>query len=275
MGFSKIGIVGLGMIGGSIAELIHQKMPGVSVYGVSRKPETIALALEWNWIKEGGTSIESFPTDLDLVFVCTPISSIPDTVRAVSTHMDSDSLLITDVGSVKGKLSGEDFGLKPGHIFVGGHPMAGTQMSGIMAAEASVIEGCYYFLTPSGTDMDARLEAFLKKLNFDVQMMESDLHDQQVARGSHLPYLMSVLTKMAAKEGLSDIDIAALDPFLASGFRDTTRVAGSPVEWGVDICRENKGEVLEALRRVQARLGELTGLIEGEDWDGLGRFLGS
>ncbi len=241
----KIGFVGLGLIGGSLAMLMREKDPSIQLHASSRTADTIDYALKNRVID--GTNLDH----CDIVFICTPISEIVPNARKLKAR------IITDIGSVKESICDQ---LKDVPNFVGGHPMAGTEKTGIRNASADIVRGKRYLLTHH----HAELEQLLKSLGFEVLVLSPQEHDRQVALASHLPYLMSSLALKTT---------AGVDPRItASGYRDTTRVAHSPAQWGRDICIHNKKNILEGLDRAEKTLTELRALIENGNSSGLEKF---
>ena len=330
MSFPRVGIVGLGLIGGSLAKLIREVFPDTNIVGVSRNQSACTQAIADGVLSAANTEI-SVLADRDLVFVATPIETIVDTVKALQEIL-SPSAIVTDVASVKGDIvaslsasasprqkEGVSKGLRPldpvcgeaaggsvfdeatvgsvfgeaalnpvcgeaagvqgaqpldpkilfseakprkKALFIGGHPMAGKETTGYAASEAKMLIGATYVLMPSTDPRHQVFEAYLKNLKFRVVTMSPEDHDEAVALASHGPYVMACLT---AGSLLKSPYADAGKQLISSGFRDTTRVACSPAEWGTAVCLDNADAVLGFLQSVSADIGTLSALIRAQD----------
>lgn len=259
--FSSIAIIGLGLIGGSLAKLIHESFPSITIYAVDKDAQAIKRALSDGVIRAGGADLSVVPPSVQLVIVCTPIERVNRVLQSVAVHCD-ETVLITDVSSVKSYI-GTDLELKPGQVFVGGHPMAGTEDQGYMASSSFILRGANYFLTPKEYGDSMPLGDFLEDLGFNVIIVSPGTHDRFVAATSHGNTLMSIVMLAANESQLNDpIFRSCIGP----GFRDTTRVAGSSPDWVVDVCKYNQKGILDALERVEETLHSLKGLIQNGDW---------
>ena len=243
-----IGIVGLGLIGGSIALRLSEKY---TVIGVEPCAETAAYALEHKIVSR--VTDYAGLTGCDVVFVCAPIERTPDCMRRVYDAV-GDRAIITDVASVKGILPA-----LPGARVIGGHPMAGTEFSGIRAAKAHLFENAYYVLiradeTPADWETVAGL---VRDLGAKPVAMTVQEHDRQVAEVSHMPHIVAYA--LAATP--SDVTIAG------TGFYDMTRIAHSDPQFWCSVIRRNKENTLQAVERVRARLDAMTDALTNDDGD--------
>jgi arogenate dehydrogenase (NADP+) len=266
----KIGIVGLGLIGGSLG--LDLRSQGHEVLGVSRRDRTCEIAVARGAVDDAGTDL-ALLSDTDLIFVCTPIAHLQPTIVELIPHLPSDTVL-TDVGSVKAAIVKEVASLWEN--FVGGHPMAGTADSGIEAALHGLFAGNPYVLTPTEETPQpaiALLESVIRPLQVKLYSCRPEDHDRAVAWISHLPVMVSAsLIEACIHE--SDPAVLQLAQFLASsGFRDTSRVGGGNPELGMMMAQFNKTEVVRSLQSYQAHLAQLLQLIEQEDWSSLERIL--
>lgn len=260
----EIGIVGLGLIGGSLG--LDFRQLGHRVIGVSRQSATRELALS-----RGAADLVSLDLAVlrtaEVVFVCTPLGVMRATVEQLVRYLQPGAIL-TDVGSVKAPVVAELAGLWPG--FVGGHPMAGTAETGMAAALFGLFRGNPYAITPIETT-PARATAIVtdlaQSLGAEVFQCAPADHDQAVALISHLPVFVSASLIATAT---ADPDLLGLAQRLASsGFRDTSRVGGGNPELGRMMAEFNREALLSALATYQAKLGELVAAIEAQDWPGL------
>ena len=263
-------IQGLGLIGGSFAHLIREIYPDSQCIGVDSHQDTLQFALENGLIQRGYNHISQVQEHPHLSIVCTPLATLKQDIEAVSKQF-FHSMVITDVGSVKGDLSAETLTLNPKHTFVSGHPMAGTEKNGIQSASIDLLKGATHLLIGTKTDVGESLEKWFAGLGLKPRWLSLQNHDKWVAKASHLPYLMATITASLAldEEGNMMDDLKGI---VSSGFRDTTRVASMASEWGVGVCSENRKEILKGLKQVSHIVDDLKGLLETGDMEGLNRF---
>ncbi|MEG4235368.1 prephenate/arogenate dehydrogenase [Microcoleus sp. Pol11C3] len=262
----NIGIVGLGLIGGSIG--LDLRSRGFNVFGVSSRQQTCDRAQARGVVNEASIHL-SLMAAADVVFICTPLGSIELIVRELVPYLSPDTI-VTDVGSVKTLIVQAVSPLWPN--FVGGHPMAGTAESGIEAAVPDLFVGRPYVVTPTpqtpALAVD-KVEEIARLLGAKVYRCEPIEHDRAVAWISHLP-LMASATLVAACDREGDRDIVNLAQHLASsGFRDTSRVGGGNPELGVMVAKYNREELLRSLSIYRDSLDEFISDIEAENWQAL------
>ena len=262
----NIGIVGLGLIGGSIG--LDLRSRGFDVFGVSSRQQTCDRAQARGVVNEASIHL-SLMAAADVVFICTPLGSIEPIVRDLVPYL-SPHTIVTDVGSVKTPIVQAVSSLWPN--FVGGHPMAGTAESGIEAAVPDLFVGRPYVLTPQAQTPAAavdRVEEIARLLGASVYRCSPLDHDRAVAWISHLP-LMASATLVAACDLEGDRDIVNLAQHLASsGFRDTSRVGGGNPELGVMVAKYNREELLRSLSFYRDCLDEFISDIAAENWQAL------
>ena len=262
----NIGIVGLGLIGGSIG--LDLRSRGFDVFGVSSRQQTCDRAQARAVVSEASIHL-SLMAAADVVFICTPLGSIEPIVRDLVPYL-SPHTIVTDVGSVKTPIVQAVSSLWPN--FVGGHPMAGTAESGIEAAVPDLFVGRPYVLTPQAQTPAAavdRVEEIARLLGASVYRCSPLDHDRAVAWISHLP-LMASATLVAACALEGDRDILNLAQHLASsGFRDTSRVGGGNPELGVMVAKYNREELLRSLSFYRDCLDEFISDIKAENWQAL------
>ncbi len=266
----KIGIVGLGLIGGSLG--LDLRSLGHQVLGVSRQERTCKLAVARGAADEAATDL-ALLADTDLIFICTPIAQIQSTVSQLIPHI-SLATTLTDVGSVKASIVRAIAPLW--RNFVGGHPMAGTAESGIEAAQHGLFAGNPYVLTPTETtplEAIALIESIVRPLQVRLYQCQPEAHDRAVAWISHLPVMVST-SLIAACLGEADPKVIKLAQALASsGFRDTSRVGGGNPELGLMMARYNRAEVLRSLLVYRAQIDRMIDEIDHENWTTLEKTL--
>jgi arogenate dehydrogenase (NADP+) len=264
----RIAIVGLGLIGGSLALKLTEK--GYPVWGISRNPATCKQALERGAVQGCGTELAQLARfDPQMVLICTPLEQVLATLAALVPYLSAETV-VSDVGSVKQPIVAPATELWP--WFVGGHPMAGKSLQGIQAAEADLFRGRPYVLTPIAETQPQALDAvkeLIAAVGAEAVLTDPARHDRAVAWISHLPVMVSAsLIAAVSQEG--DPAILELARTLASsGFRDTSRVGGGIPQLGLEMARHNRQALLTALHSYQAQLRQIERLIDGEKWDEL------
>lgn len=265
----KIGIVGLGLIGGSLA--IDLRSQGHQIYGISRDLKTCETALLRGIADSASTEVEILTTT-EIIIICTPIKAIAPTIKQIIPHISPETI-ITDVGSVKQPIVEECTQLWQN--FIGGHPMAGTTASGIDAALANLFIGAAYVITPTATSKPenvAKLKAIALELNAIPHVCDAQIHDRAVSWISHLPVMVSAsLIKACLQEEPDTLELAQI--LASSGFRDTSRVGGGNCELGVMMAKYNREELLRSLLQYRQNLDEIIDFIQQEDWQSLEQTL--
>jgi arogenate dehydrogenase (NADP+) len=262
----KIGIIGLGLIGGSLA--IDLRALGHTILGVSRRSETCAQAIAQNIVDDASPHLKLMAA-ADLVFLCTPLGAIESTVEQLVPHLPPTTVL-TDVGSVKASVVNT---VAPRwQNFVGGHPMAGTAESGLGAAVAGLFVDRPYVLTPIGSTPRSAIErvtAVVQSLRSRIYHCRPEDHDRAVAWISHLPVMISasLIAACIREEDPTVLDLA--QKLASSGFRDTSRVGGGNPELGVMMASYNQPALLQALYAYREQLNQTIQHIEASDWQAL------
>ena len=245
--FSQVTIIGVGVIGGSLGLTIKKHFRSVTVVGFDRR-DVLKKAYNRGAIDKAATSLRSALEQADLVFLAMPVSEILKALPRVAQYSPPDAL-VSDVGSVKGSIVHSARRLFPRGNFIGGHPMAGVELSGVEAAHPLLFENAVYVLTPThGRAASAvkRLASFLEELGARVVLLDSKTHDAVVSVVSHLPQLTAVaLTNVAGGRHASGHRHLRL---AAGGFRDLTRIASSKPEIWADILTQNKIEIDKSLK---------------------------
>lgn len=266
----KIGIVGLGLIGGSLG--LDLRALGYQVWGVSRQPKTCQRAIERGVVDQASVDLTLLAA-ADVVFICTPIAAISSTIQQLIPHL-SPHTIITDVGSVKMAVVEQVGNLWQN--FVGGHPMAGTADSGIEAAVSGLFVDNPYVLTPiESTPAQAVMivEEIVRSLTSRVYLCHPKDHDQAVAWISHLPVMVSANLIEACISETDSVVLELAQKLASSGFRDTSRVGGGNPELGAMMARYNRDSLLRSLLFYRRHLDKLIEQIEQEDWQALEKKL--
>ncbi len=266
----NIGIIGLGLIGGSLG--LDFRSHGYKVLGVSRQQSTCDIAVQKGVVNESSTSLELLAT-ADLIFICTPIHLIVPTLEKLTPYLKPQAI-VTDVGSVKGAIVANCSQLWPN--FVGSHPMAGTAEQGINAAQLGLFVDAPYLITTLESTPNFAVEILteiVQKLGCKIYYSSPEEHDRAVAWISHLPVMISTsLIQACAKE--QDLNIRQLAENLASsGFRDTSRVGGGNPELGLMMAKYNRQALLISLANYRQNLDKIIDYIAGEKWQELEEIL--
>lgn len=249
-------VIGLGLVGGSVALGLRQR--GWRVHGDDARPDTVARAVELEVIDAGGLD-----PDAEITFVAVPVLAIADSVKRA---LDETTGLVTDVGSVKGPIAAACVDER----FIGGHPMAGSELDGLAGADGDMFNGAIWVLTPDeGTDDRAlaAVSGVLRSLGAEVVALTAERHDQVVAVVSHVPHLAAATLMQLASDRAEEH--AALLRLAAGGFRDMTRIAsGHPDIW-LDICTQNRPAIVTALDGLIGRLSEIREIVDADDREAL------
>ncbi len=259
----KIGILGLGLIGGSLG--LDLRYQGHHLLGVSRRVSTCQKAIDIGSVDQASVDLKLLAS-ADVIFICTPIGLIVPQVEQLMVYLPTTAI-ITDVGSVKAPIVEAVSPLWQN--FIGGHPMAGNTDVGIEAAQRNLFVNRPYVLTPIETTPNRAitvLEEIVQSLGSIIYYCQPEKHDRAVSWISHLPVMISAsLTASCLSE--TDPEIFQLAQNLASsGFRDTSRVGAGNPELGVMMAQYNHQALLHSLHQYRQNLDEFIDLIEQEKW---------
>ncbi len=265
--FQRVAILGLGAMGGAFAKLIKKKGIVKTLIGYDSDPSACQLAQKSGLFQTVASSLTEFVKPLDLVIVCTPIHV---TAHMIQTLMDTvhSETIITDIASIKTPIIKAIKQPANGPVYIPGHPMAGTEKTGLNAAGQVNLDGARYILVKTDHPGYDVWRSFLDALGFQVLEMDSQTHDKLVGYASHLPYLMACLT-VGLTDTLDNEEIDMLTSLLSTGFCDTTRVAGSSVEWGTGVLMANKETVNQALTQLEIQIKRIKTHLEGNNEDAL------
>lgn len=268
-------ICGLGLIGGSLALAIKKNYPTTKVTGYDINPNVLQQAQAAGAVDASVSDLNNLKNEFDFVFIAVPISQILPVLKAVSKKL-TNKTVISDVGSTKTTIVKQAEVAFPDINFIGGHPLAGSEQQGFMAASSDLFLDAVYVLTPTEkTQPEAfsRLHRFLSGIGAKVMSLAPEQHDEIVAATSHLPHLAAfalVNTVSAASKDVFDIFA-----FTARGFKDATRIAASNPKLWAEICLENREAVKKQLLAFSNSLKKVLSLLEQEDEEALLQYFSS
>ncbi|MDO4300570.1 MAG: prephenate dehydrogenase [Clostridia bacterium] len=260
----NIGIIGLGLIGGSLAKCFRDKIDGVKIAAMNRSEQSLIDAKADGVIDNYSLTDMSIFKDCDIVFVCTSVDKIPEYVERLLSYIKKDCI-ITDVGSTKKIIY--DQMLKFDNInFIGGHPMAGSEKTGYKSAKAHLFENAFYLLTPNkwvSEKMVDEMISLVKLIGATPLVLDPDCHDYTVAAISHVPHIIASALVNTVKE--LDDENHYMYSLAAGGFKDITRIASSSPEVWSSICRDNRDKILKVLCKFKENINNIEKELTKED----------
>ncbi|WEK44483.1 MAG: prephenate/arogenate dehydrogenase family protein [Candidatus Sphingomonas colombiensis] len=268
--FSRVTIIGLGLIGSSIARAVRHAMPTVRLTGHDASAEVRETVRQLDLLDDVTDTAGASVTDAELVILCVPVGAMGAIAAEIAADLPAEAI-VSDVGSSKEFVAKALTEALPNAIVVPAHPVAGTEQSGPEAGFASLFQGRWCIVTPlpDGDPVAAeRVAEFWRRLGSNVEMMAPDHHDRVLAITSHLPHLIAY-TIVGTANDLAEVTESEVIKFSAGGFRDFTRIAASnPTMWR-DVFLSNKEAVLEMLQRFSEDLSQLQRAIRWGDGDTL------
>jgi prephenate dehydrogenase len=261
----RLAIIGLGLIGGSIGLALKQaNWRQAEVIGYVRRREVGSLALKLGAVDKVESDIRETVKGANIVIIATPILTVKDILSQIAPDLSDDSI-VTDTASTKLQvMRWAEESLPPGIDFVGGHPMAGKETSGISAATADLFHNCTYCLTPASQAKSAAVRTvkeMVKELGAIPLTISAQEHDSLVAGVSHLPLLLSVALVSATTRSSSWQQMSRL---AASGYRDLTRLASGNPEVNAHICLSNPAAIVSWIDAFSEELQRLRELVADE-----------
>jgi prephenate dehydrogenase len=269
----RLAVVGTGLIGGSFARALRAAGVVTTIVGMDADPRSQEQALALGVIDEAAATVADAVCSAQVVFISVPVCAIPLVVREMAPFL-SPGCVVTDGGSVKAAIVKECEGLMPpGCSFLGGHPIAGTEHSGVAASVATLFSGKRCILTPTDTTDAAAFDTVSRlwqAAGAQVSCMEPGHHDRIFAEISHLPHVVAYALVHAV--GTADVEGENVLSYTAGGFRDFTRIASSnPAMWR-DISLANREALLASIDGFSRSLAELRRRIDCRDPEGLAEF---
>jgi prephenate dehydrogenase len=265
--FNRITILGVGLLGASFALALKKNGLCRTITGYGRDRENLQRAKELSIIDSFETDPASACRDSDLIMLSAPVGSFLGLAKAIAPALKKGAVL-TDVGSVKGMLVRDIEKIMPETVhYIGGHPIAGSDRSGIDAANSELFRNALCVITPTENSDPSALEKIQnlwKALGSEIIILSPEEHDRIYASVSHLPHLIAY----AMINTVAEIDTSYLG-FGGRGFMDSTRIASSSEELWNDVCLLNRDNLIEALEVFQKKLNVLTRYLKAGDSDSL------
>ena len=288
--FEKIAVVGIGLIGASLAAALKKSEPDLKITAVDRSAENIQKAEKMGIIDHGFTEIRDNLKEEDLIFIAVPVAAIPAVIRGIKEGSEKQQLLV-DAGSTKKEvmLQAEEILKDSNKVFIGGHPMAGSHKSGIDWHDPDLFKDAPFILTPwikkekddlsekklkTNSTLDTasfnQLKDLIKKIGARIHIISAEEHDRCTAYLSHLPHLLSSALVNLSEEKEFENEFLELS---GSGYRDMTRIAGSSADLWQDIILSNKINLAELLEKYIAELKELESNLKNNEQNKIYNFL--
>lgn len=261
----KIGFIGLGLIGGSIAKAIRQYFPSYEIVAFDKNRETLALAEQEHTIDTACICVDEHFKECSYIFLCTPVAYNNAYLKQLKLFLHKDCIL-TDVGSVKTSIHEEISALNIEEYFIGGHPMAGSEKTGFANAKPVLIENSYFILTPTQKVSQEKINnytSFIKSLKAIPIVLDYKEHDYITGVISHLPHiiastLVNFVKNTDSKDGL-------MKQLAAGGFKDITRIASSSPTMWQHICLKNQSNIIQILNEYIALLEQTKDSLSHSD----------
>ena len=275
MNAQTFGFIGLGLIGGSIARAIREKLPASDIIAYDINEATLRAALSDGVINRGASLIDEQFGQCDYLFLCAPVQKNDDNLKRIK-HILSPDCLLTDVGSVK---TGIHEAVRAAGLegqFVGGHPMAGSERVGYVNSKALLLENAYYILTPGETVPEEKLYAYrelVRTLGAIPLVLDCHEHDYITAAISHLPHVVAAALVNLVRE--SDSEDGVMKMVAAGGFKDITRIASSSAQMWQQICLTNTANISSLLDDYIQALLAIRDHVNSRDEEALYEFFDS
>ena len=268
----KIGFVGLGLIGGSIAKAIRENHKDAIIVAYDIYGKLLDLALTDGTINKACYEIDDNFDGCDYIFLCAPVTSNEENLKEVISYC-GPSTVLTDVGSTKGNIHNALDAIGFDGVFIGGHPMAGSEKYGYDYSSSSIIKGAYYVLTPGKNSTEEQINNYAKlveSIGCRPTIMDMKLHDTATGVISHIPHVISAsLVHFLINH---DNDKQTMKTLAAGGFRDVTRTASSSVKMWEDICLANNDIICELLDDYIEELKDIRATMASKDKAEIAKF---
>ncbi len=270
--YNQVALIGTGLIGGSIGIALRERRLVKKITGFDQNLQALEEAMKRGAIDRAASSPAEAVQESDLVILAVPVLNTLELLKGILPFLKQDAV-VTDVGSTKASIMKETAGLFPEAVhFIGGHPMAGSEESGITGADPALLENAIYVLTPNPDCPQIivdKLKQVLKETGAEPLILDPEEHDRVVASVSHLPYVVAaaLTSSVAGAENMELVRTLA-----AGGFRDSTRIALSNPDLWRGICLSNREELGKALSSFQDSLERIQRKLADCDQDAIEEF---
>lgn len=271
----KMGVIGLGIIGGSLVKAVKSKGLCDNVVGWEQDKDTLDMALREGTIHKAASGIDNTFSGCEIIFICVPVGKISEIAKQLNEIVDSCCIL-TDVGSTKTDIMKAVRSLKLSCPFIGGHPMAGSEASGYKASRHTLFENAYYVLTPMEGTQEFyinKLKKFIETLGALPVVVDPAVHDYATAAISHVPHVIAGALVNTIKE--LDGEDKLMHTLAAGGFRDITRIASSEPSIWESICLTNKDNIIEILNEFSRNIDYFARVLSNGDEKSIRQFFKS
>ena len=273
--FQQVTIIGVGLLGGSLGLLLKEKRLAKVVVGIGRRQPNLELAVKMGAIDRFYTEPQEAVKDSDFIVLATPVDTYVEHVQRWGQHVPAGAI-VSDVGSVKGQLVFDlEAALPSTASFIGAHPIAGKEKSGVAHATVTLFDRARCIVTPTphtNVGALAKVRELWEKAGSEVLSMDPMIHDWVLGAVSHLPHI-AAFSLMHALQDVQDSTPEAVDllKFSGGGLRDTTRIAASSPEMWRDICLANRENLLKMVDQYIAQLYVFKQLLHDQDAVGLAK----
>ncbi|MDO4189149.1 MAG: prephenate dehydrogenase/arogenate dehydrogenase family protein [Lachnospiraceae bacterium] len=268
----KIGFIGLGLIGGSLAKSIRETYKDCTIAAYDIYGKLLDNALVDGTINKACYEIDDNFSNCDYIFLCAPVTSNEENLKTIISYCGKNTIL-TDVGSTKGNIHRALDKIGFDGVFIGGHPMAGSEKYGYDHSGSNIIKGAYYVLTPGKNATDEQINSYanlVESIGCKPTIMDMELHDRATGVISHIPHVISAsLVHFLINH---DNDKKTMKALAAGGFRDVTRTASSSVKMWEDICLANNDIICELLDDYIEELKDIRNTMASKDKTEIARF---
>ena len=271
--FDSVCIVGVGLVGGSFGLALRERGLARHVVGAVRRQETADKALQMGALDSATTDLESACRQADLIFLAPPVGQMKALCERIAPVVRADAI-ITDAGSTKEQIVRECTQLfSPKSYFVGGHPMAGSERTGVESGRANLFEGATWVLTPTSDSPPPvvnQLLALVEGVGAQPLLLNATAHDQLLAVTSHLPHVTAAALVHVFAQAQKDNDVAS--QLIATGWRDSTRIAAGSAEMWRDISLANAAALTKSLDSFIVELQNVRALLAARDEEKLNEW---
>lgn len=265
MADTHFGFIGFGLIGGSIAKRIKKEMPQARITAFMRSGEKLKQAQKEGLVDQIAAQAGPAFSQCDIIFLCTPVEFNAFYLEAIKPYLKAGAL-VTDVGSTKTHIHEAARRLKMEHVFIGGHPMAGSEKTGWENATDHLLENAYYIITPTSLSRQEDIDRMIHvaRLAGSIPIVLDYLeHDRIVAAISHLPHLIASSLVNLVKD--SDNSEELMKRLAAGGFKDITRIASASPEMWEQICMANRENIVDMMKSYIQSLNQILTSLEKKD----------